>query len=79
VRSAHERIPLCEIYDPVRQEYLDDEAHMSDKQFDFSKFVADIEKREYKPELKQEELTPARRLNILYRELWQNRIVWRGR
>lgn len=52
---------------------------MSDKQFDFSKFVADIEKREHRPEAKQEELTPARRLNILYRELWQNRIVWRGR
>ena len=52
---------------------------MSDKQFDFSKFVADIEKREHRPEPLQEELTPARKLNILYRELWQNRIVWRNR
>lgn len=52
---------------------------MSDKQFDFSKFVADIEKREQRQETRQEELTPARKLDMLYRELWQNRIVWRGK
>jgi hypothetical protein len=51
---------------------------MADREFDFSKFVADIEKKEHKPEVKQE-VNPARQLNILYRELWQNRIVWRGK
>jgi len=52
---------------------------MADREFDFSKFVADIEKKEHKPEVKQEQFNPARQLNILYRELWQNRIVWRGK
>ena len=51
---------------------------MAEREFDFSKFVVDIEKREHKPESKQE-ITPARKLDMLYRELWQNRIVWRGK
>ena len=55
----------------------------SENDYDFSKFVKDIEKREnisrenkrkYQESHKDH---PMRKRNILYRELWQNRIVWK--
>jgi len=52
-------------------------------EFDFSKFVKDIEKRETEAKNKRRQHQesqrnhPIRKLNILTRELWQNRIKWR--
>jgi len=52
-------------------------------EFDFSKFIKDIEKRENEAKIKRKTHQeahrdhPMRKLNILTRELWQNRIVWR--
>lgn len=54
---------------------------MSDE-FDFSKFIKDIEKKQESNEKRQKEYAenfrdhPIRRLNFLTRELWQNRIKW---
>ena len=50
--------------------------------FDFEKFIKDIEKRNRAHHEKstsineQEEISPQRKYNQLYRERWQNRIVW---
>ena len=49
--------------------------------FNFEKFIKDIEKRdkdyrEKKPQLNEHEVSPQRKYNELYRERWQNRIVW---
>ena len=52
-------------------------------EFDFSKFIKDIEKRENEAKAKRQQHQesqrnhPIRKLNILTRELWQNRIKWR--
>ena len=52
-------------------------------EFDFSKFVKDIEKKENEAKKKRlqhqegQKDHPIRKLNILTRELWQNRIKWR--
>jgi hypothetical protein len=51
---------------------------MSLHTFKFDKFMDDITKREKKepvPEKKVQE-SGARKYNRLYRELWQNRVVW---
>ena len=56
---------------------------MSNKDYDFSKFIEDIEKRENQAREKKEKYQhdhrdhPMRRRNVLSRELWQNRIIWR--
>ena len=55
---------------------------MSKREFEFNKFIKDLTKREEKSEntrRKQVENaeTPQREYNRRYRELWQNRIVWR--
>ncbi len=53
------------------------------REFDFSKFVQDIEKKEADKKSRKAEYVenfkdhPIRKLNILTRELWQNRIKWR--
>ena len=53
------------------------------KEFQFDKFVADIEKREAAAREKveshqhQQDIHPARKYNTLYRELWQNRVKFR--
>jgi len=53
------------------------------REFDFSKFVKDIEKKEKQSQEKRRQHEesfrdhPMRKLNILTRELWQNRITWR--
>ncbi len=49
--------------------------------FDFEKFISDIEKREKQrrenqEKMKSPEISPQRKYNQLYRELWQNRVVW---
>tara|TARA_Y100000593_G_scaffold23844_1_gene47289 strand:- start:749 stop:922 length:174 start_codon:yes stop_codon:yes gene_type:complete len=55
---------------------------MSKREFEFNKFIKDLTKREEKSEntrRKQVENaeTPQREYNRRYRELWQNRIVWK--
>ena len=51
-------------------------------EFSFDKFVKDIEKRDKQKKLAQEKYvkenknSPKRKINKLYRELWQNRIRW---
>ena len=53
---------------------------MADRDFNFDKFVQDIAKKEQLKKTKVEEKyeeSPQRRYNRLYRELWQNRIVWK--
>ena len=53
---------------------------MSD--FDFEKFVKDLEKRENKRQHKIKEYvdthkdSPQRQYNKLYKERWQNRLKW---
>ena len=55
----------------------------SKKEFNFDKFVKDIQKRENKAVEKVsnhqrgQEDHPARKYNQLYRERWQNRIKYR--
>ena len=57
---------------------------MEHRDFDISKFVKDIAKRqneskkENKKSLRTPEDSPAQKYNKRYRELWQNRIVWRN-
>jgi hypothetical protein len=52
-------------------------------EFEFDKFIKDITKREEHAKAKRQEHQesfrdhPIRKLNILTRELWQNRIKWR--
>ena len=53
---------------------------MSDRDYNFDKFVQDIVKKEQRNKTKIEEKyeeSPQRRYNRLYSELWQNRIVWK--
>tara|TARA_Y100000310_G_scaffold343728_1_gene452738 strand:- start:855 stop:1049 length:195 start_codon:yes stop_codon:yes gene_type:complete len=61
--------------------FIDDvEDSMADRDFNFDKFVQDIAKKEQLKKTKVEEKyeeSPQRRYNRLYRELWQNRIVWK--
>ncbi len=55
---------------------------MKKKTFKFDKFIEDIVQRE-KEGLKEADRKsddcPRRKYNELYRERWQNRIVWRQR
>tara|TARA_Y100000310_G_scaffold345283_1_gene463399 strand:+ start:2753 stop:2935 length:183 start_codon:yes stop_codon:yes gene_type:complete len=51
---------------------------MSSGTFKFDKFIDDITKREESRQAseKKVEETGTRKYNRLYRELWQNRVVW---
>ena len=55
---------------------------MSEQNFEFDKFMSDIVEREDEKREKIREYvdthqdSPARKLNKLYRERWQNRIRW---
>jgi len=57
---------------------------MSSGTFKFDKFIDDITKREESPRASEKKVekieeTGARKYNRLYRELWQNRVVWSPR
>jgi len=57
---------------------------MSKPTYQFDKFVKDLADREKKRNQQREqsrkpEVEPQRRLNRLYRELWQNRVKWGNR
>ena len=55
---------------------------MKKKTFKFDKFIEDIVQREkegLKEADRKSDEDPRRKYNELYRERWQNRIVWRQR
>lgn len=51
-----------------------------DEECMFEKFMVDVCKKEdaaKRQTVSERQTTPQRRINELYRERWQNRIVWR--
>ena len=58
---------------------------MSKQEFTFDKFMSDLLRKEQarqqenKRRPNEEEISPRRKLDMLYRERWQNRIRWGGK